>query len=145
MKYVLTILLFVSFLTGYSQTMKDEKEIITKTQLLSKTVFGTKDSATLDNLLAVSLNYGHSGGKTEDKGEAMNGIINNKSVYSDTVLKDMYVLFSNKNTALVRYIYDAKETKVDGSTGQLKFFMLLVWIREDDHWKLFVRQAIKRP
>lgn len=145
MKISLIILLLFSFIAGNAQSVKDEKEVIARTQLLSRTVFGTKDSATLDNLFAVSLSYGHSGGKTEDKWEAMSGIIHNKSVYSDTALRNLNVLFSNKNTALARYEYDAKEKKADGSVNELKFFMLLVWIREDDHWKLFVRQAIKRP
>jgi hypothetical protein len=144
MKKILIILFFIPVgLNALAQTPKDEKEIIKKTQLLSSTVFGTKDSATLDKLFAVALTYGHSGGAVQDRYEAIAGISKNKSVYTDTSLKSISVTFANKGTAVVRYVYDATENKADGTVVPLKFHMLLVWIYEGD-WKLFVRQAIKR-
>ena len=61
MKKLLTafLLFTVAFATAQS---KDEKEPTEKTQLLSQTVFGTKDSLMLEKLLAKTVSYSHSRG-----------------------------------------------------------------------------------
>jgi len=127
-----------------AQSAKDEQQIITRTQLLSSTIFGTKDSLTLEKLFAKKASYGHSHGNLQTRAEAITGISKNKSVYKDTSVKNIAVLFGSKKTAIVRYLVDANENKTDGTVTPLHFSMMLVWIKENGEWKLFGRQAVSR-
>ncbi|MEO7984040.1 MAG: nuclear transport factor 2 family protein [Bacteroidota bacterium] len=143
-QYTLFILLLSGSLEVNAQSAKDEQQVIAKTQLLSSTVFGTKDSMTLERLFAKKASYGHSHGNLQTREEAIKGISKNRSVYKDTSIKDIRVLFGSKTTAIVRYLYDADENKTDGTVTPLRFSMMLVWIKVNGEWKLFGRQAVSR-
>jgi hypothetical protein len=145
MKNIKTILFLVLLFTVSkinAQSAKDEQQIIEKTQLLSSTIFGTKDSMTLESLFAAKASYGHSHGNLQTREEAIKSISKNRSVYKDTLVKAIKVIFGNKNTAIVRYLFDANENKTDGTVTPLHFSMMLVWIKEKGAWKLFGRQAV---
>lgn len=148
MKKINYILVVVSFLFVTSnvvaQSAKDEQEIKGKTALLSATIFGTKDSLTLESLFASTASYGHSHGNLQTREEAIKSISKNKSVYKNNSVKDINVIFGNKNTAIVRYLFDSDENKPDGTITPLRFSMMLVWIKEKGKWKLFGRQAVSR-
>src|SRR5215831_6472799 len=118
-KYI--FILFVLFVTlkVNAQSAKDEQQIIERTRLLSKTVFGTKDSLTLEDLFASKASYGHSHGNLQTRAEAIKGISQNKSVYKDTSVRNITVLFASNSTAIVRYLFDANENKVDGTVTPL--------------------------
>src|ERR1700736_5276747 len=85
MKNIIVFGLLLAAFSVNAQT-RDEKQVIERTQLLSRTVFGTKDSLTLDDLFAKTATYGHSGGKVQTREEAISGIYHNQSVYTDTSL-----------------------------------------------------------
>jgi len=140
MKRIIAFVLLFGLATANAQT-KDEKELIKKTYLLSNTVFGTKDSLTLENLFASTATYGHSHGKIQTRREAIDGICHNQSIYTDTSIANIKVIFEG-NTAIVRYLYRAKENKKDGTIVPLNFTMMLVWVKEKNKWKLFGRQAV---
>jgi len=135
------LILSAGFVFGQS---KQEIEILANSRLLHKTVFGTKDSATLDGLLASTLTYGHSSGKVQNRQEAVAGIIHNKSVYTDTSVKAYNVLI-NGNVATVRYEMRETETNGEGKISPLKLGVMLVWVQEKGKWKLFGRQAVRLP
>lgn len=142
MKKVLFISVFAlttSFVFGQS---KKEKEVIERTYLLNHTVFGTKDSLTLEDLFAKKVSYGHSGGKIETREEAIRNISKNKSVYTDTAVSAVKVIFAD-DVAIVRYLFKANEKKPDSSITSLNFTMMLVWIKEKGKWRLMGRQAVK--
>ena len=141
-KYIAILILMISAAKTNAQSAKDEQQIIAKTQLLSNTIFGTKDSMTLESLFASKASYGHSHGNLQTREEAIKSISKNKSVYKDTSVKAIKVIFGNKNTAVVRYLFDANENKTDGTVTPLHFSMMLVWIKEKGTWKLFGRQAV---
>lgn len=143
LKIVFVFCLLMSAVVVTAQS-KDEKQIIERTQLLSQTIFGTKDSMTLENLFAKKASYGHSHGNLQTREEAIKSISKNRSVYKDTSVKNITVLFATKKTAIVRYLFDANENKVDGTVTPLRFSMMLVWIKEKGKWKLFGRQAVSR-
>ncbi|HEV8513376.1 MAG TPA: hypothetical protein VGQ59_08865, partial [Cyclobacteriaceae bacterium] len=63
MKYNIALLLIIVVVTTNAQN--DEKELTKKTYLLSRTIFGTKDTVTLGKLLAKTVSYGHSHGNVE--------------------------------------------------------------------------------
>ena len=140
MKYIFTTLLTISSLVVFAQS-KDEQELIKRTYLLSHTVFGTKDSMTLEDLFAKTATYGHSHGNLQTREEAIAGISRNKSNYTDTAVTILKVLV-NGNTAIVRHLFKAKENKADGTVTPLNFTMMLVWVKEKGKWRLFGRQAV---
>lgn len=140
MKKLLAVLLIAIAFVSNAQS-KDEKELIARTYLLSHTVFGTKDSATLDDLFAKQLTYGHSHGNLQNREEALRGASKNKSYYTDTAVTILKVIVEN-NTAIVRHLFKANEHKTDGSVAPLNFTMMLVWIKEKGKWRLMGRQAV---
>jgi hypothetical protein len=142
MKRTLFICSFlIAALVGFGQS-KDEKALVERTYLLSHTVFGSKDSLTLEDLFAKKASYGHSGGKVETRAEAVHNISKNKSVYKDTAVSNISVLI-NDHVAIVRHLFKANENKVDGTVTPLNFAMMLVWVKEKGKWRLAGRQAVK--
>jgi len=137
------ILLLAGFFIAYHSNAqsKDEKQLIERTYLLSHTIFGTKDSITLERLFASNLSYGHSKGKIESRAEAVHNISKNTSVYSDTAITSIKVMIQ-KDVAIVRYFFVANENKKDGSVVPLNFTMMMVWVKEKKEWKLMGRQAV---
>ncbi|MDQ6844068.1 MAG: hypothetical protein M3Z92_06935 [Bacteroidota bacterium] len=83
MKKLFVIISFFTWKALNAQS-NDEKEIIQKTYLLSHTIFGTKDSLALEGLFARTATYGHSHGKIQNRGEAIDGAMHNQSFYTDT-------------------------------------------------------------
>ncbi|MGG9963325.1 nuclear transport factor 2 family protein [Ferruginibacter sp. SUN106] len=140
MKIIITFLFLLGFVAVKAQT-KDEKELTEKTYLLSHTVFGTKDSLTLEKLLAKTVSYGHSHGNLQTREEMIKGVSRNQSNYTDTAVSGIKIFIEDK-TAIVRYLFKAKENKKDGTVTDLDFSMMLVWIKEKGKWKLMGRQAV---
>jgi len=142
MKKVLFIILFLTtaFL-GFTQSKK-EQVLVERTYLLSQTVFGTKDSAMLEDLFAKKASYGHSSGKIEAREEAIAAISKNKSIYADTAVSNINVVI-NDDVAVVRHFFKANEKKVDGTVSPLNLAMMLVWVKQKGKWRLMGRQAVK--
>jgi ketosteroid isomerase-like protein len=141
MKKILFIAFLLPALVGIAQS-KDEKQLIERTYLLSHTVFGTKDSLTLEDLFAKTLTYGHSHGNLQNRDQAVKGISHNQSTYTDTAMSIISVSFSDDDVAIVRHLFKAKEHKADGSIASLNFTMMLVWVKEKKKWRLMGRQAV---
>jgi len=140
MKKLVVILLLATTIVSNAQS-KQEKEIIARTYLLSHTVFGTKDSLTLEDLFAKQATYGHSHGNLQTREEAIKGISKNKSTYTDTSITILKVIIED-DVAIVRHLFKAKENKPDGTVTPLNFTMMLVWIKEKGKWRLMGRQAV---
>lgn len=141
MKKVLFISMFLLVVASVFAQSKEEKQIIERTYLLSHTVFGTKDSATLNDLFAKKLTYGHSHGKLQNRQEALAGAYHNQSTYADTAVSNVQVLLDD-DVAVVRHLFKAKEIKKDGTVVPLDFLMMLVWVKEKGKWRLMGRQAV---
>ena len=140
MNRLLVVLLVFTAFASKAQS-KDEKLLVERTYLLSHTVFGSKDSLTLEDLFAKKATYGHSHGNLQTREEAIKGISQNKSTYTDTAVTILKVIVE-KNTAIVRHLFKAKENKPDGTVTPLNFTMMLVWIKEKGKWRLMGRQAV---
>ena len=121
---------------------RDELKLTEKTYLLSHTVFGTKDSMTLERLFARTATYGHSHGKLQTRKEAIDGITHNQSVYTDTAVSNISIIQANYQIAIVRHLFKANEHTKDGKITPLNFSMMLVWVKQGGKWKLFGRQAV---
>jgi len=139
-----TIFLALVLFTGiavFAQS-KDEKELVERTYLLSHTVFGTKDSLTMEDLFAKKATYGHSHGNLQTREQAIAGVTKNKSRYTDTAVSNVQVLQYDDDVAIVRHLFKANENKVDGTVTPLNFSMMLVWVKEKKKWRLLGRQAV---
>jgi ketosteroid isomerase-like protein len=136
----LAIILLLATLNAGAQNKKDQ-QLVERTYALSHTVFGSKDSAALEDLFATTLSYGHSHGKLQTRAEALASIAKNTSTYNDTAVSNIKVFIKGK-TAIVRHLFVAKEVKKDGSITPLNFSMLLVWVKEKGKWRLMARQAV---
>lgn len=138
------IIVFFLMTLGVCAQHPGDKEVIHKTYLLSHTVFGTKDSMVLEQLFAKNVSYGHSKGNIQTRQEAIASISRNRSVYTDTSVSRISVLFQN-DVAITRHLFRAVETNQEGKVTNLNFSMMLVWIKERGSWKLMGRQAVAIP
>jgi ketosteroid isomerase-like protein len=141
MKKLTTLFLLLVVFAAHSQSKK-ENEVIARTYLLSHTIFGTKDSSTLEDLFAKTATYGHSGGKIQNRREAIDGAAHNKSTYTDTAVSNIKVIFDD-DVAIARYLFKAVEHTADGKDVPLNFTVMLVWVKEKGKWRLMGRQAVK--
>ncbi len=141
MKKILLFILLLNALAINAQS-KNEKAVIERTYLLSHTVFGTKDSLTLEDLFAKTATYGHSHGNLQTREQAITGISHNQSIYTDTAVSHISVIFADDDVAIARHLFKAIENTKDGKKVPLNFTMMLVWVKEKGKWKLFGRQAV---
>lgn len=142
MRSFLLILFMPVCATVHAQS-KQMTQALANTKLLEQTVFGTKDSVTLEKLFGSSLTYIHSSGKVEYRQEAIQGIIHNKSLYvkADTIVS--YDVKTYEDSTVVRHLFKAMEKKADGTESKLNLNLALVWKKEKGKWKLFRREATK--
>jgi hypothetical protein len=143
MKYILTIILFFSAMAAFAQPSKKERAVLGNSKLLMQTVFGTKDSLTLEKLFASTLSYVHSGGKAETRAEALHGIVNNKSVYVEAGEPQPYNVSASGDSLIVKHSYVATEKKANGTETPLNLVIEMVWVKEKGDWKLARRKATK--
>jgi len=141
MKYL--VIIFSSlFITSVAFAQKDADVVRQRAEALHRAVFVNKDSLSLEELFAKEVTYGHSGGKVQNRKEAIDGISHNKSTYSNPVISDITVTV-NGNTAVSRQLFTAVERTKDGKEEPLKLHIILVWVKEKKEWKLIARQAVK--
>ncbi|MGC4102265.1 nuclear transport factor 2 family protein [Ferruginibacter sp.] len=139
-KYIYIVCLLTS-LNAAAQG-KQDRAVMSKSQQLMDIVFGSKDSASLDALFAKTLIYGHSSGKIQNREEAIQGIIHNKSVYTEKGITPLSVRKSG-DSVIVTKVFNATEKKGDGTEAPLNISIDMVWIKESGEWKLARRQAYK--
>jgi hypothetical protein len=116
----------------------DEAAVKAAVEAFRKAMLGN-DRAQLDALTADQLSYGHSGGKVQNKAEFIEGALNShwKSInVSDETTK---IVGSN---AISRFIFTG-ENESDGKINAVKIGVLMVWLKQDGHWRLLARQAVK--
>lgn len=138
-------LLIVSLMMCVSMNAQDKKtvQVLANSRLLESTVFGTKDSATLESLFAKPLIYIHSHGNVQNREQAIHSISNNKSTYVKSDKTFEYGVEPKDDSLVVTHRFEAIEKKIDGTESQLNFTITLVWAKEKGKWKLFRRQAIQ--
>lgn len=141
MKINLLILFCFIGLASFAQ-YKSIKQVSDKAFELHKAIFIDKDSLALESLLSYEVNYGHSGGKVENRKEVIENASHNKSTYTD-IKTEINQVIVNDNTAVVRCLLTGTETKEDGKVIPLKLCILQTWTRVKKHWKLMGRQAVK--
>lgn len=137
-------ILFLFFMTvqaGYSQS-KVEMAVASAVETLRKAMVDA-DKATLENVAAEELSYGHSSGKIENKSEFVEAIVSGKSDFTKIDLSEQTIKIAGK-TALVRHKFFA-ETNDNGNPGKVTLHILTIWQKQKGGWKLLARQAVRVP
>lgn len=142
MRSLLIILILIPAICANAQSKK-LRQALANTRLLERTVFGTKDSLTLESLFAKDATYIHSSGKVESREEAIRNIVQNKSVYAKVDTLVGYRTEVVNDSIVVEHAFVAKETKADGAQSTLRLNLHLVWIKEKGKWKLYRRKATR--
>lgn len=137
------LVIFLMSSTACIAQSKKTVQVLANAKLLQNTVFGTKDSATLDKLFGKTLAYQHSGGKIENREEALHNISHNKSEYKNAVTPISYSAKQAGDSIIVTHVYQATEAKVDGKETELNLTIETVWLKEGKDWKLYRRRATK--
>ena len=99
------------------------------------------DSAKLDQLTDSGLTYGHSLGKLENKQQFIHALASGESDFKTLELTDQTVVVRGK-TAVVRHKL-AADIKEGDKFNSVKLAVMMVWVKDDKHWKLLGRQAIR--
>jgi hypothetical protein len=116
----------------------DEAAVRQAVEAFRKAMLGN-DRAQLDALTVDQLSYGHSGGKVQNKAEFLDGAVAShwKSI---SVSDESTHLVANN--AISRFTFTG-ENESDGRINAVKLGVLMVWLKQDGHWKLLARQAVK--
>lgn len=99
------------------------------------------DSAKLDQLTDSGLTYGHSLGKLENKQQFIHALASGESDFKTLDLTDQTIVIRGK-TAVVRHKL-AADIKEGDKFNSVKLAVMMVWVKDDKHWKLLGRQAIR--
>ena len=143
MKYIFSFLVVHAFLFStnpcVAQSARLKSVQVAVDQLKSAMISG--DSIQLAMIASDYLSYGHSGGHVEGKYDFIEKISSGKSDFVAIEIKDQTIILKGK-TAIVRHTLDAV-TNDNGKPGIVKLKVLLVFLKEHGHWKMFARQAVK--
>lgn len=100
------------------------------------------NTTVLHSLLADELSYGHSDGHVEGKMDFINKL--SDGIYSFLTMDlSAQTITETGNIAIVRHELDA-ETNDEGKAGEAHLYVLLVWRKDENDWKLIARQAVKK-
>lgn len=100
-----------------------------------------KDRATLQELTAETLSYGHSSGVIENRSEYVEAVMNGPFDFISIDPTEQSISFSG-NTAIVRHMFNAKGSN-DGMAVDVHIGAMLVFQKHGGTWKLLARQAYK--
>ena len=100
-----------------------------------------KDTVVLKKLLHDDLGYGHSNGWVENKHEIIENLVSGKmqykSIHSESpAWKQTGDMVTLRTKSQIEFIVNGKE-------GKLDLFVLQVWQKSGDEWKLLARQSTK--
>ena len=120
---------------------KDEKEVAAAVEKLNKAIVDA-DSATLADLTANELSYGHSTGKLQNKSQFIDDVIHGADFLNINATDQTITLVGNN--AIVRHIFSAKLVS-NGMQNDVRIGILMVWQKQNGKWKLLARQGYKLP
>lgn len=132
----MTILFLIVTFSANGQSKKTRVGI-NNASTLERTMFGSKDSLTLEKLLAKTVSFSWPGGIMRSREESIRMILSNSSSYLELLTPEPYGVREIKDSIVVDHIYSTKETKPGGGESILSFSIVSVWAKEEGKWKLF--------
>jgi hypothetical protein len=140
LQYITLFMMTILSVASTAQT-KLETEVAAAVESLRKAMVDA-DKATLENITAAELSYGHSSGKIEDKAAFVNALVSGQSDFLDITLSEQTITIKDK-VALVRHKLSGNTNDPGKGPGTVNLGILLVWVKEKSGWKLTGRQAFK--
>ena len=137
---VLKKLLTALFLVSCFAFVSAQESIEWTAQKLEKALV-QKDTVALKKLLHDDLGYGHSNGWVENKTEVIENLVSGKMQYT-SIQSESPVWKQTGDMVIVR-TKSKIEFIVNGKEGKLDLFVLQVWKKEGNEWKLVARQSTK--
>jgi hypothetical protein len=138
-KIILSISVVFFTMVGYGQLKQTKNLTHAFEQLIANMIDPVQQE--LENILADSLSYGHSGGLVETKNNFIEKLIGGKSDFVSIEITDQKIQLY-KNTGIITHNLSAV-TNDNGKPGTVKLHVLLVWVKKGKLWQLAARQAVK--
>lgn len=140
MKKISVLILFLSMCFFVNAQTKQETEVKLAVENLRLAMISGERTA-LEHIVSDNLNYGHSGGKIQNKAAFVESFVNGSSDFVTIDLSNQTIEVIGK-IALVRHQLNAT-TNDGGKPAEVKLGVFLVWHKEGKQWKLLARQAFK--
>jgi len=143
-KYAKSVLIVAAILfvfSLYPQDTTPDKERIAKAVASLYKAMVDRDEATLTDLTAESLTYGHSSGTIENKPQYIEAVVHGDFDFITIVPADQTISISG-NTAMVRHIFITDALNA-GNPVEIRIGCLMVFQKQKGQWKLLARQAYK--
>jgi hypothetical protein len=123
--------------SGYSP---EQIQVMMKMRDLKTSLVG-KDSVTLSGLLADDVTYGHTNGIIQTKAQLIRSVVSGEQDYKSIDPSNMLVRIY-ENTGVVTM--NSKVTmNYQDKPLEMNMFVTLVWIKDNNDWKLVARQSVK--
>lgn len=142
MKKFLFVLFVILTLKTTAQTVfsAEQSQVMMKMLSLKNSLIG-KDSVEMMNLLANEVTYGHTNGLIQTKPQLIRDVMNGVQDYQSIEPSNMGIRIY-ENTAVVTM--NSKVTmNYQGKPLEMNMFVTLVWIKNNNDWKLVARQSVK--
>lgn len=138
MKKIVFVLSLFAVTVASAQT---EQEKVTVAMKEFHQALVQKNAAVMNQHMDNALSYGHSNGWIQNKTDMVkdfeSGLISYQSIKEDSIKVDI-----GGDAANVRYIGDFNVT-LRGNTSNVHLRVLEVWVKRNNRWILFARQAIR--
>ena len=136
---LISALFLVSFAFTNAQT-SDELKVAEAVSMLKQAIIDA-DKTVLEKIIHEDLSYGHSSGTIETKAMFIESLVSNNSDFKTMDLTEQTVKIAGKN-AIVRHKLFA-ETVNKGVAGNVKLYVLLIFVKVKGNWVLLARQGAK--
>ena len=135
------VLAFIAITMSYTAMAQSTEEKVAAAVEFLKQAMISGNQADLESIAATHLQYGHSGGKLEDKAAFVKSIASGASDFVTIELSEQTIKVTGK-VAIVRHKLLAT-TNDNSKPGEVKLGIMLVFEKEKGGWKLLARQAYK--
>ena len=115
-------------------------EILAAIELYRKSMVAG-DGAKLLELSADDMSFGHANGVVQTKVEFVKTVVEKSEIFNSIKLYD-HNIHTIGDLAIARHTFDA-DLMYEGKNLQLVLNIVQTWKKEDDKWRLLVRQAYK--
>jgi ketosteroid isomerase-like protein len=138
-----TVVMVLALLTGapVAAAQSNDEAAVAQAVEAFRNAMLKADRSQFETLCADQLSYGHSAGRVENKAQFIDAATSGRSTWKFITLTDQTNQIVG-NTAIVRHTLTG-ETERDGKTNPVKIGVLMVWHKQDGHWKLLARQAVR--
>lgn len=140
---IIFVLLISLFACKAIERETDQFESVEKTVEELFEAMMEADEGSLTLLLSEDLSYGHSSGVIQSKNEFIEEILSGKPIKLTNIRVENQTVDISDNVAIVRHTFLSDGINAEGETVPIRIGNCLVWKKENDMWKLLVRQAFR--